>query len=232
VLSNKGMKLTSLVAAPGWQAEVPPRAPHGEAEGRTGSQLIRGVGPTKGGGVPRMGRASMVAILIDVIAVCLTPPCLPAAETRAEDVTFDVSPISQAVALGSPISLTFRLRNGGRRDVLVNRRFLLNHVVRLEVTTPSGRKAEWCGRLVDVLVSRGDYAILKPAGQVARTIRVSCDAGRTPGYSFDAPGEYVVRARYELAVPKDALSTIGSGAAPVMGPLEADPIRIAVRGPE
>ena len=41
--SNKGMKLTSLVAAPVWQAEVPPRAPHSKVEGRTGSQLIPGV---------------------------------------------------------------------------------------------------------------------------------------------------------------------------------------------
>jgi hypothetical protein len=39
------MKLTSLSAAPG-KMEVPPRAPHGEVEGRTVSQLIRGVGPT------------------------------------------------------------------------------------------------------------------------------------------------------------------------------------------
>jgi hypothetical protein len=39
---NKRMKLTSLSAAPG-QMEAPPRAPHGKAERRTGSQLIRGV---------------------------------------------------------------------------------------------------------------------------------------------------------------------------------------------
>jgi hypothetical protein len=43
--SNKRMKLTSLSATPG-QMEVPPRAPHGQVEGRTGSQLIRGVRPT------------------------------------------------------------------------------------------------------------------------------------------------------------------------------------------
>jgi hypothetical protein len=45
-MPNKRMKQTSLAAAPGWQDEVPPRAPHGQREGRTGSQLIRGVGPT------------------------------------------------------------------------------------------------------------------------------------------------------------------------------------------
>jgi hypothetical protein len=42
---NKRMKLTSLSTAPG-QMEAPSRAPHGGMEGRTGSQLIRGVRPT------------------------------------------------------------------------------------------------------------------------------------------------------------------------------------------
>jgi hypothetical protein len=39
---NKRMKLTSLSAAPG-KMEVPPRAPAARMDGRTGSQLIRGV---------------------------------------------------------------------------------------------------------------------------------------------------------------------------------------------
>ena len=164
------------------------------------------------------------------IALCLVAPCLPcAAETKADDVTFDVVPGSQQAALGSPITLTFRLRNGGKRDVLVNRRFLLNHVVQLEVRTLSGQKVEWCGRLVEVLVSRGDYAILKPAGHVERTMAVSCDGRGSPGYSFGTPGEYVVRARYKPAVPKDALDAIGKGAPLVRGPLEAAPIRVVVR---
>jgi hypothetical protein len=165
------------------------------------------------------------------IVFCLVAPCLPcAAETKADDMTFDVVPASQQAALGSPITLTFRLRNDGKRDVLVNRRFLLNHVVQLEVTAPSGQKVEWCGPLVDVLVSRGDYAILKPAGRVERTMAVSCDGRGSPGYSFSTPGEYVVRARYEPAVPTDALDAIAKGAQLVRGPLAAAPIRVVVRG--
>jgi hypothetical protein len=39
---NKRMKQTSLSAARG-QMEAPLRAPQGKVEGRTGSQLIRGV---------------------------------------------------------------------------------------------------------------------------------------------------------------------------------------------
>jgi hypothetical protein len=41
------MKQTSLSAARG-QMEAPLRAPHGQVEGRTGSQLIRGVRRTPG----------------------------------------------------------------------------------------------------------------------------------------------------------------------------------------
>ena len=43
--SNKRMKLTRLVAAPGRQGKVPPRAPAG-GTGRTASQLIASVRPT------------------------------------------------------------------------------------------------------------------------------------------------------------------------------------------
>jgi hypothetical protein len=49
------MKLTSLSAAPG-QMEAPPRAPHGKVEGRTGSQLIRGVRRTQDGASVPMSR--------------------------------------------------------------------------------------------------------------------------------------------------------------------------------
>ena len=43
--SNKGMKLTKLVAAPVWRAEVPPRARAASMDAGTASQLIPGVGP-------------------------------------------------------------------------------------------------------------------------------------------------------------------------------------------
>jgi hypothetical protein len=43
VRPNKRMQLTKLRAAPVWQAEVPPCAPAGEADGGTASQLIRSV---------------------------------------------------------------------------------------------------------------------------------------------------------------------------------------------
>jgi hypothetical protein len=46
--SNKRMQLTKLRAAPVRAAEVPPRAPAGEMDGGTASQLIRGVRPTSG----------------------------------------------------------------------------------------------------------------------------------------------------------------------------------------
>ena len=43
---NKRMQLTKLTAAPVLQAEVPPCAPAARTDGRTASQLIRGVRPT------------------------------------------------------------------------------------------------------------------------------------------------------------------------------------------
>jgi hypothetical protein len=55
--SNKRMKLTSLSAAPG-KMEAPPRAPAGKRDGRTGSQLIRGVRRTSFVQPQRMPRKS------------------------------------------------------------------------------------------------------------------------------------------------------------------------------
>ena len=130
-------------------------------------QLIWALRRPEERGVKGTGRASIAAIRRSVVALSLLGMGLPAAGNAA-DVMFDVTPASQEAALGSPITLTFRLRNDGKRDALVNQRFLLNHVVQLEVTTPSGQK--------------------------------------------------------------DALNGIGKGAALVRGPLEADPIRIVVRG--
>jgi len=46
--ANKRMQLTKLRAAPVWQAEVPPRAPAGQMDGGTASQLIRSVRWTAG----------------------------------------------------------------------------------------------------------------------------------------------------------------------------------------
>jgi hypothetical protein len=52
-LPNKRMQLTKLRAAPVLQAEVPPCAPAGQMDGGTASQLIRGVGQTEQGSMPR-----------------------------------------------------------------------------------------------------------------------------------------------------------------------------------
>ena len=47
VPQNKGMKLTKLVAAPGWQAGVPLRGRAGQSVAATASQLIPSVRPTE-----------------------------------------------------------------------------------------------------------------------------------------------------------------------------------------
>jgi hypothetical protein len=55
---NRRMKLTKLSAAPGWpsttvRTEAPPRARAASMNAGTASQLIRGVGRTRGAGAAR-----------------------------------------------------------------------------------------------------------------------------------------------------------------------------------
>jgi hypothetical protein len=144
---------------------------------------------------------------------------------------FEVFPTSQKVALGEPIRLTFRVRNVGTQDALANRRFYLNHVVWLKITAPSGQEAAWCDtRVNDAAILDSDYVILRPRAHVERTLRVSCNDKRTSGFSFVAPGEYVVRAHYRLGYPAEGLREAARGAFILPGKLEAKPVHIEVLG--
>jgi hypothetical protein len=153
-----------------------------------------------------------------------------AAQETAEGVVVEVSPPFQEALSGAPIRLTVRVHNRGTRDILVNRRLYLRDSVWLEVTTPSGETADWCGPLVDRLRSQSDFAILLPTAEVENTIRVSCNKEEgTPGFVFDTPGEYLVKARYKVSDPANALVGFASGALVVRGPVEAEPVRVVVR---
>ena len=65
------------------------------------------------------------------------------------------------------------------------------------------------------------------------TIRVSCDKEeRIPGFVFDTPGEYVVKARYKVIDTANALEGFANGALVVRAPLEAEPVRVVIRDGE
>jgi len=169
---------------------------------------------------------------VGTIACLLGVWQLTAAQTAGDGaLAFEVLPKSQKITRGKPVTLTFRVRNVGAQNALANRRFYLNHSVSLEITAASGQRAQWCGRLSDMLVTQDDFVILAPGSQVERTVRISCDNKGVGGYALAAPGEYVVKARYDLGLPPQALKAIAKGALVMNGPVEAQPVRIEVLPP-
>jgi hypothetical protein len=171
----------------------------------------------------RVGRASAIMLILGVSQHA-------GAERVDGPLVLEVLPTSQKVVVGEPINLTFRLRNVGNQSALVDRRFLLYHTVWLEITNAAGEKAEWCGRMTETLLRGKDFVILAAGAKVEKTVRVSCDNKRVAGYALGDVGEYVVRARYELAVPPRALEAIARDALIVRGPVEAPPVQLEVVG--
>ena len=144
---------------------------------------------------------------------------------------FEILPVGEKVLLDKPIYLTFRLTNVGSKNVLANRRFYLNDIVLLEITGPSGQSLTWCGHIPQTVVSQGDFVFLAPGAHIQSAVRISCNEGKTSGFMFSVPGEYVVRGRYELPFPVDALTKAAQGAVVIKGPIEAtQPIRIEIGG--
>jgi len=165
--------------------------------------------------------------LFTIFCLLGVPQCA-AAESADGSLALEVLPTSQKVTVGEPIKLTFRLRNVGIQRALADRRFLLYHTVWLEITGAAGEEVKWCGRMTETLLRQGDLVILAPGAQVAKTVRISCDSKRVAGYAMDAVGEYVVKARYELALPPKALKTIAQDAVIVRGSVEAPPVHVEV----
>ncbi len=173
-------------------------------------------------------RVSIATCVLMIVCILAPPRAIATVQRANTPLTFEVTAIRGEVALGTPIYLRFRLNNVGKNNVLANRRFYLDDTVLLQITGPSGVKLSWCGHIPQVVLSRGDFVILAPGAHVERTVRVSCDKSRSWGFVFDAPGQYVVKAQYELPFPMNVLKKAAAGALVVKGPIRARPIRIEV----
>jgi hypothetical protein len=162
--------------------------------------------------------------------VCLGPIVnwIPLQANLPGGLVFEVLPVQGKIPLGKPIYLRFQLRNTGTENALVDRRFYLNDIVSLEIIGPSGQSVSWCGRIPQIEVSRGDFVFLAPGAHVEKIVRVSCNERKTSGYAFSGPGQYVIKAQYQLPFPKEVLSKAARGATIAKGPIPAHPIQITI----
>jgi hypothetical protein len=141
---------------------------------------------------------------------------------------FEAIPVKDTVEWGYPVFFKFRLENKGKAAVLASSHFYVGDTVLLDIKSSSGEKAVWCGHIDDVAASPGDFVKLAPGGLVESTLRISCNPKKTRGYSFPRPGEYVVKARYELPFPETFLKKVAGSALVTKEPIEAGPVHLKI----
>jgi hypothetical protein len=129
---------------------------------------------------------------------------------------------------GEVIKFKFLLENQGSHDILVGRRFELNKYVWLEITGPDGKELPWCGKMGE---SIDEFSILRPGAKLQALVRISCEAGKNSGFSFEDPGAYSVRAHYHMPEPTNSLKRIAAAAEIITGRVAAKPVTINIKKP-
>ena len=158
-------------------------------------------------------------------------PCTRWGQERPETpLSLEARLVSPRVQVGEPVYLELQLRNIGKDQVFINRRFHLNATISIRVVSSQGKEEGWCGILPEWADFPDDFVILAPGAHVGGRIRVNCDEGQrlTWGYKLSGPGEYTLTARYKLPYPTSALKKAAGSALVVKGPVAANPVRLTV----
>lgn len=171
-----------------------------------------------------------IACFALILFACPVPCARPGQEQAKASLSLDAQLVSPRVQLGEPVYVDLQLKNVGRDQVIVSRRFHLNGTISISIVGPQEKQEGWCGILPDWADLPNDFVILAPGAHVGGRIRVNCDERQkvTWGYKLPGPGEYVLTARYELPYPTSALKKAAGSALVVKGPVKANPVRLTV----
>jgi hypothetical protein len=168
------------------------------------------------------------SVLLALVCLGRMPNATPLRVEASGGLVFEVLPVQKEIPVGKPVYLKFNLRNTGTEKVLVNRRFYLDDIVTLEITGPSGNNLSWCGHIRQIEVSAGDFVFLAPDAHVEKVVQVSCNENKTLGYTISEPGQYVIKAQYQLPFPTEVLEKAAHGAVVDKGPIPAHVIQITI----
>ena len=152
---------------------------------------------------------------------------------EAGGLALDVKATKSVYAKNEPVVLDITLRNSGKSSQVVARRLSVGTRIKLAILSPDGTSAKRCGPISDeIVVVSGNYKTLPPGDFERQRLVISCDSAkdsRTPGYIFDHPGKYVIKAAYLLPVPKEEYKRAFPNVDVIQGPVWAEPITIQVR---
>jgi hypothetical protein len=146
---------------------------------------------------------------------------------------FEIEPTKDTYQMGEAVEFRFRLQNLSKQRILVARTFQLTHFVHLDISTPQGGSAEWCGRIISQIDSPRSFVILSPHESTSTKLTVSCvnkeNRGRAWGYLFEKPGTYTVNATYRLPHPTSFTTKQFPNASVIYGPVSAKPFTFQLK---
>lgn len=170
-----------------------------------------------------------VSIVLCAMIWAVSTPCLGTHHTSSSapkaKLEFRALPNRPEYQLGEVIKFKFSLRNLGRTDVLVAKRFVLNKYVWLQITGPDNKELPWCGKIDGGI---GEFAKLEPRAEIHSSVRVSCDVHRDSGFIFDRPGTYKVSAYYHMPEPASSLKRIAGAAIVTTSRIRAKPTTFTI----
>jgi len=141
---------------------------------------------------------------------------------------FEAQPLKSATKQGEPVYVRFRLTNVSNAQVLVNRHLRLFDIIDLQVSGPSGQRAEWCGHIPEIVDTPGAFVTLAPGARIEKVLLISCDTKMKWGYELAEAGNYEVTASYNLPQPLAELKKAAGSAVIVKGPVSAKPLRLTI----
>lgn len=175
--------------------------------------------------IPAWCRHTIALVILFGLGI---PNSVPLRAQSSGALAFDVVSPRSKIPLGQPIYLKVQLRNIGTENILVNRRFYLNDTVSLKIVGPARQELAWCGHISQVEPSPGDFVFLAPGAHIEKIVLASCNKSKTSGYTFSGPGQYVIKAQYQLPFPSEVLARAARGAKVVKGPISANPVKITL----
>jgi hypothetical protein len=132
-----------------------------------------------------------------------------------------------------PIELDIKLRNAGQRPQIVARRFSIGMRIRLDILAPDGHSAKRCGGIADeIVILKDNYKVLSQGDSVRGRLTISCDKTNDPsraGYAFEHSGNYVIKAAYQLPMPRENYEKAFPSIHVKRGPVWAKPVIIEIR---
>jgi len=148
---------------------------------------------------------------------------------KAPGLVISARPVKRNYHKGEKVILDVRVRNEGKRSLLLAPLSVVDEYLQVRVFGPDGEKAPQCSDKIDGGgLAEQKFLIVYPGASVHAPVRLSCEKRGDRGYVLDRIGKYVVHAEYHVGLPRKALNEIAGTAEVWNGRIEAPPAEFSI----